>query len=690
MDMGFGGDMGMEMGDFDIGGGGFDVYGGGMDMGWGEYELGGGDMDFGGDSFNGGYGDGLDVGWGEYELGGSDLGFGGDSNLGDYGDGLGVGWDVNVLGGDQDFGGDSYYGELGNGIDMGWGDAEFGGSDLGFDGDSFDGNYGDGLDVGLGDYELDGSDLDFGGDSYYGDLGSGIDMGWDDAEIGSTFDAGVNALDLGSESLDLSADTLYPDIGNGFDTFDSNFEMDSGSSSVDNYVFDTELGVDSGLLGSDLEIGEDNFYTGFGNEFESGSADLDLSGDDYYSDLSGDIGWESNALIVGEDTLYADLDSAFDLGENSYGWESSEFDISGDSFLPAFEKDFDLSNSDSDITSVSQDLYSDKDELSIESTDFSDHLQDLELNETLLSSDPTDFSKESLQFSNEIINDNGDFPDTNLENISLGTGDESGLFQNDSTLDAFDDISSDVSVENGAALEASTGIPIEEGNSQDAPEIPLQEDGEQIIFDGEQDQLAEISGDANSEETEFDDYHQEIDSNQPLNEKDGNNQPEVEEENLQLYPSDEVLLEDLKPNAVYEKNGYTYVTDELNRPKSISGYLVDKEGTRTKLQTDIGKLGEEGDEGGHLIATRFNGPSDAFNLVPQDSSLNRGEWKKMENEWADFLKKGNDVEIVITPAYLNSESIRPSSFWVEYAVIDPKGDRQEFTAFFSNQSVEKE
>ena len=74
-------------------------------------------------------------------------------------------------------------------------------------------------------------------------------------------------------------------------------------------------------------------------------------------------------------------------------------------------------------------------------------------------------------------------------------------------------------------------------------------------------------------------------------------------------------------------------------------------------------MGLETDEGGHIIATRFDGPTDAFNLVPQDSNLNRGEWKAMENSWADGLSKGQDVKVMVEPVY-GDDKVRPESFEV--------------------------
>lgn len=136
----------------------------------------------------------------------------------------------------------------------------------------------------------------------------------------------------------------------------------------------------------------------------------------------------------------------------------------------------------------------------------------------------------------------------------------------------------------------------------------------------------------------------------------------------EIPQNEEIKLEDLVPNTTYKKNGYTYKIDELRRPEVISGELKLKEGSRDpKLQSEIGKFGDEGDEGGHLIGTRFDGPADAFNLVPQNANLNRGEWKAMENEWAKAKEDGKKVEVQIKPLYYDN-SKRPEYFAVTYKI----------------------
>lgn len=75
------------------------------------------------------------------------------------------------------------------------------------------------------------------------------------------------------------------------------------------------------------------------------------------------------------------------------------------------------------------------------------------------------------------------------------------------------------------------------------------------------------------------------------------------------------------------------------------------------------------DDGGHLIATIFKGSGNMDNLVPMNSNLNRGEWKKLENEWANALNDGDKVRVKITPNY-SGNSKRPDSVVIRYKIGD--------------------
>lgn len=92
-----------------------------------------------------------------------------------------------------------------------------------------------------------------------------------------------------------------------------------------------------------------------------------------------------------------------------------------------------------------------------------------------------------------------------------------------------------------------------------------------------------------------------------------------------------------------------------------------KNDRNTYQQCKAGKCGNTGDEGGHLIASIFNGPGEKINLVPMDGNLNKGVWKQMENDWAKALKDGKEINVKIEPIY-KGNSLSPESFNVTYSI----------------------
>jgi len=58
-------------------------------------------------------------------------------------------------------------------------------------------------------------------------------------------------------------------------------------------------------------------------------------------------------------------------------------------------------------------------------------------------------------------------------------------------------------------------------------------------------------------------------------------------------------------------------------------------------------------------------------MFPQNAHFNNSAYKKMENEWADWIeKKGGSVEVSIQ---LMGNGARPDKVRVEYFLIDAKG-----------------
>ncbi len=121
--------------------------------------------------------------------------------------------------------------------------------------------------------------------------------------------------------------------------------------------------------------------------------------------------------------------------------------------------------------------------------------------------------------------------------------------------------------------------------------------------------------------------------------------------------------------TIYNVNGrHVYKTDKHGRVESVTSTVRDQDldtsARNYYQQCKIGKCGIDGDEGGHLIATKLGGPGEAINLVPQNFNLNRGKWRSMEREWGIAASEGKTVDIEIKPVY-TGDSKRPDSFIVK-------------------------
>jgi hypothetical protein len=73
------------------------------------------------------------------------------------------------------------------------------------------------------------------------------------------------------------------------------------------------------------------------------------------------------------------------------------------------------------------------------------------------------------------------------------------------------------------------------------------------------------------------------------------------------------------------------------------------------------------DDGGHFIAARFNGPTAAFNHFAQDSNINRGKYRLLEDEWAREKRAGKRITVQIAP-HFEGGSTRPSTIDVSWTV----------------------
>ncbi len=119
------------------------------------------------------------------------------------------------------------------------------------------------------------------------------------------------------------------------------------------------------------------------------------------------------------------------------------------------------------------------------------------------------------------------------------------------------------------------------------------------------------------------------------------------------------------------RNGYIFELDAQDRMRRVTGELTDnpEQGRSRSAQLAAGGSDRRPtDHGGHYIARRFNGPTDAFNHFAQDANFNRGDYRRLEEEWARDLRKGRRVRVKIVPVYVE-DSQRPSAlnvwFWVD-------------------------
>lgn len=67
-----------------------------------------------------------------------------------------------------------------------------------------------------------------------------------------------------------------------------------------------------------------------------------------------------------------------------------------------------------------------------------------------------------------------------------------------------------------------------------------------------------------------------------------------------------------------------------------------------------------------------------------DHNVNRREYKELEDDWANELKKGNKVDVKIRCNY-EEESTRPTAFIVKYKVTDQEGFTRNETKIINNK-----
>ena len=134
------------------------------------------------------------------------------------------------------------------------------------------------------------------------------------------------------------------------------------------------------------------------------------------------------------------------------------------------------------------------------------------------------------------------------------------------------------------------------------------------------------------------------------------------------------------PNCEYTLNGFSYKTDSKGRIVKAEGDITPPDGERAPLPELTNKDKRPSDDKGHVIGHQIGGVESEGNLVPQDATLNRGEYNKLEKELAKLKAEGHDVKVEVTIKY-KGDSDRPDSFRVKYTV-----DGKTYVKTFKNEA----
>lgn len=121
----------------------------------------------------------------------------------------------------------------------------------------------------------------------------------------------------------------------------------------------------------------------------------------------------------------------------------------------------------------------------------------------------------------------------------------------------------------------------------------------------------------------------------------------------------------LKPNTTIIKGNYSAVIDQLGRPilNKVTDLQIRPAGTPRKTLSPALRDSSyrPGDNRGHTIPDQFGGPATKDNVVPQMESVNKGQFKQVENLVRRLKEEGRKVDYEVKTNYKGSDK-RPSSF----------------------------
>ena len=157
------------------------------------------------------------------------------------------------------------------------------------------------------------------------------------------------------------------------------------------------------------------------------------------------------------------------------------------------------------------------------------------------------------------------------------------------------------------------------------------------------------------------------------------------------------LSDDLSNPYLFEENApgeYSYSPNTVGGREASGQLVISEDSERDSAAQRAaggefrrGKDHEWGhDDGGHLIGARFGGATGEENLTAQDSNLNRGSYKRMENDWAKHIDNKDKVFVNIE----TSNGDRPDAY-MGYAIFEHQdGSRDYETYSYINESASQQ
>jgi DNA/RNA non-specific endonuclease len=140
------------------------------------------------------------------------------------------------------------------------------------------------------------------------------------------------------------------------------------------------------------------------------------------------------------------------------------------------------------------------------------------------------------------------------------------------------------------------------------------------------------------------------------------------------------------------KNEVTWKLDAEGYPVRAEGDLREvfpsatRSSAETKAQGQAGDRGQPDDVGGHIFGHRFVLNQGDKNLFPQNGQFNNSAYRKLENEWSDWIKSGKEVRVEID--FSGGTAARPDKMEVFYKVVDPASGKtvSKQTVDFDNEA----